>query len=63
MYQHLTKLSLAGVVAVTLLAVGITSMISPAWAAKIKPKTCAEGVVLACIEDKLDSLVSWVEQG
>ncbi len=34
MYQHLTKLILAGVVAVALLALGITSMLSPASAAK-----------------------------
>ena len=32
MYQHLTKLLLAGMVAVALLALGSTSIIAPAWA-------------------------------
>ena len=36
MYRNLTKLLLAGVVAVALLALGITLFPSPAWAGKIK---------------------------
>ena len=56
MYQHLTKLLLAGVVAVAILALGSTSILSPAWAAKIK--TCADGNTLACIEDKLDEYLA-----
>ncbi len=33
MYRHLTKLSLAGVAALALLALGGTTIVSPAWAA------------------------------
>ena len=47
MYQHLTKLLPGGVVAVVLLALGTSSILTPAWA---KEKTCAEGNVSACTE-------------
>lgn len=56
--QYPTKLFLAGVVAVALLALGSTSILAPAWAKEVKvEKTCDEGNTLACIEDKLDLLL------
>ncbi len=42
MYQHLTKLLPAGVVAVALLALGSTSIIAPAWAKPKEEKTTLE---------------------
>ena len=36
MYQHLTKLFLAGMVAMALLALGSTSIIAPAWADEVE---------------------------
>ena len=48
-----TKVSFAGVVAVALLALGIPSIVSPAWA---KVKTCADGNAIACIQDTLDGM-------
>ena len=47
MYQHLTKLLPGGVVAVVLLGLGTSSILTPAWA---KEKTCAEGNASACTE-------------
>ena len=57
MYQHLTKLLLAGVVAVALLALGITSMLSPASAAKPGklPLSCVLNQVA-----KSDGIAEWV---
>ena len=56
MYRNLTKLSFAGVVAVALLAFGITSISAPAWAGKVK--TCADGNTSACILDALDEYLA-----
>jgi hypothetical protein len=56
MCWNVTKLSFAAIATVALLALGFTSIVSPAWAAKVKPTTCADGVQLACIEDKLDGI-------
>lgn len=55
MYRYSTKLFHAGVVAVALLALGITLVPSPAWAAK-PVKTCAEGDAAACTRDMLELL-------
>jgi hypothetical protein len=52
MCQNLTKLLLAGAVAVALLVFGVATIPSPAVAKG--EKTCAEGNALACIEDMLD---------
>lgn len=56
MYRNFTKLSFAGVVAVALLAFGITSFFAPAWAAKVK--TCADGNISACVLDALDAYLA-----
>ena len=55
MHRYPTKLFLAGVAAVALLALGGTSILAPAWA---KKKTCAEGNAIACIQDTLDELIA-----